>query len=205
LIGTNSSGSNQSAASYQLFLLIVVSLATIWTLRQSLSGVRIRVRDAFYKGASPLVPFILVLLVIAIQLVPLAIGASLYTLVLNNGIALNFTEKFIWGLIFGVLAFVSLYFVSSSLFAAYIVTLPDMTPMKALRSARELVRYRRWTILRKVLFLPLLLLIVTAIIMVPVISVVTPLAQWVFFILMMAAIAVVHSYMYTLYRELLHE
>jgi phosphatidylglycerophosphate synthase len=77
--------------------------------------------------------------------------------------------------------------------------------MKALRSARELVRYRRWTILRKVLFLPLLLLIVTAIMMVPVISVVTPLAQWVFFILMMAAIAVVHSYMYTLYRELLHE
>ena len=55
------------------------------------------------------------------------------------------------------------------MFALYIVTLPDMTPMKALRSARELVRYRRWTVLRKVLFLPLMLLVVAAIIMVPII------------------------------------
>jgi K+-sensing histidine kinase KdpD len=85
------------------------------------------------------------------------------------------------------------------------VTLPDMTPLKALRSARELVRYRRWTILLRVLFLPVLLLLAAAIIMVPIITLLTPLTKWMIFLLSMIAIAVVHSYMYSLYRELLHE
>jgi hypothetical protein len=93
--------------------------------------------------------------------------------------------------------------VSSSIFALYIVTLPDVTPMQALRSARELVRYRRWSIARKVLFLPVSLLVIAAVIMVPVILLVTPASEWVFFILSMLSIAVIHSYMYSLYRELL--
>ncbi len=54
-------------------------------------------------------------------------------------------------MIFFLLAMLTLIYVKSSLFALYIVTLPDMTPMKALRSARELARYRRWTVLRKIL------------------------------------------------------
>jgi hypothetical protein len=95
--------------------------------------------------------------------------------------------------------------ISSSLFALYIVTLPDMTPMKALRSARELVRHRRWTVLRKILCLPLILLVAGAVIMLPIIIVLTPLAQWVFFLLTMLALVAAHAYMYTLYRELLNE
>jgi uncharacterized membrane protein YoaK (UPF0700 family) len=95
--------------------------------------------------------------------------------------------------------------ISSSLFALYIVTLPDMTPFKALRSARELVRHRRWTVLRKILFLPIILLVVAAIIMLPIIIWLTSLAQWVFFLLTMFALVAANAYMYTLYRELLNE
>jgi len=188
---------------YQFLLVIIVSLAIIWTFRQVLAGGKARVRDGFYRGLTPLVPFILVLLVIGLQLLPLLIGSSLYSTVINNGIAVYAAEKFLWGLLFFLLALLSLYMISSSVFALYIVTLPDMTPMKALRSARELVRFRRWAILRKVLFLPLLLLIVAAVIMVPIITFATPAAQWVFFLLTMFALIAVHAYMYTLYRELL--
>jgi hypothetical protein len=94
---------------------------------------------------------------------------------------------------------------ASSLFALYIVTLPGMTPIRALRSARGLVRYRRWTVIRKILWLPLLLLLVAAVIMLPIIIWLTAVAQWVFFILSMFALLAVHSYMYALYRELLNE
>jgi hypothetical protein len=80
-----------------------------------------------------------------------------------------------------------------------------MTPMKALRSARELVRYRRWTVLRKVLWLPFVLLLAAALIMVPIIIWLTALAQWIFFLLTMFAVAAVHAYLYGLYRELLVE
>jgi hypothetical protein len=205
LIGGAGNSSSPTGGAYQLFLALIASLAIIWALRQVLAGAQFRIRDAYYRGMYPLVPFILVLLVIGLQLLPLLIGSLLYGIVSSNGIAVYFIEKLIWLLIYAALALWSLYMISSSIFALYIVTLPDMTPLKALRSAKELVRRRRWTVLRKILWLPLLLLIVAAVIMLPIIIWLTPLAQWVFFLLTMFALAAVHIYLYTLYRELLNE
>jgi hypothetical protein len=205
LVGSAGSSASQTASAYQLFLAIIGSLAIIWTLRQVLSGNHPGVRDAYYHSMYPLVPFILVLFVIGLQLIPLVVGSTLYTLVINNGIAVYAAEKIIWALLAGALALLTLYMLSSSVFALYIVTLPDMAPLQALRSARELVRYRRWTVLRKMLCLPIIFLIVAIIIMVPIIIVLTPLARWVFFILTTFALLATHGYMYTLYRELLDE
>lgn len=205
LVGSAGNASSETAAAYQLFLALIVSLAVIWALRQAMAGAQVRAKDAYYKGMYPLVPFTLVLMVVGLQLIPLLIGSALYSVVINNGIAVLFLEKALWAALFGLLASVTLYMLSSSLFALYIVTLPDMTPVKALRSARELVRNRRWTVLRKILFLPLLLLVLSAVIMLPIIILITPAAQWVFFLLTMFSTVAVHAYMYTLYRELLNE
>ncbi len=205
LVGSAGNGSSATAGAYQLFLALIVSLAVIWALRQVLAGAALRIRDAYYRGMAPLIPFVLVLLVIAVQLIPLLIGSALYSTVITNGIAVYFIEKVIWLAVFILLALVSLYLLSSSLFALYIVTLPDMTPLRALRSARELVRHRRWTVLRKILALPIILLAVAAIIMLPIIVWLTPLSRWVFFVLTMFVLTAVHTYMYTLYRELLNE
>ena len=205
LLGSAGNGSSPTAGAYQFFLGLITSLAIIWSLRQLSAGASLRVRDAYYRGMYPLVPFILVLIVIGLQLIPLLIGSTVYSLVINGGIAVYAVEKLVWALLFGLLALLSLYMISSSLFALYIVTLPDMTPMRALRSARELVRFRRWTVLRKILCLPVILLVAAAVVMVPVIIWLTTLAQWIFFLLTMFALVAVHAYMYTLYRELLNE
>jgi len=205
LVGGAGNSSSQTAGAYQLFLALITSLAVIWALRQVLAGAQLRIRDAYYRGMYPLIPFILVLVVIGLQLLPLLIGSLLYGTVSSNGIAVSAAEKILWAVLYAGLALLSLYLLSSSLFGLYIVTLPDMTPIKALRSARELVRHRRWTVLRKILWLPLLLLVTAAVIMVPIIIWLTPLAQWVFFLLTMFALVAVHAYMYTLYRELLNE
>lgn len=203
LVGTSGSSSNAAGGTYQTFLLIITSLVTIWALRQVLAGKQIRVRDAFYKGTYPLIQFILVLLVVGIQLIPLLLGSWLYSTVVGNGIASVPIEKIIWALLFFLLALLSLYMLCSSLFALYIVTLPDMTPMKALRSARELVRFRRWLVLRKIVFLPLALFVLALVLMIPIILVATILAQWVFFMLSILVLIVVNTYMYLLYRALL--
>lgn len=206
LVGSAGNNSSPTAGAYQVFLGLIASLAIIWSLRQVLAGsARLRIRDAYYRGMYPLVPFVLVMLVIGLQLLPLAIGATLYKAVITTGIAAFFIEKLFWGLLYGLLALLSIYMISSSLFALYIVTLPGMTPMKALRSARELVRHRRWTVLRKIIWLPFALLIAAAIVMLPIIIWVTPLAKWVFFLLTMFSLTAIHGYMYTLYRELLNE
>jgi hypothetical protein len=60
-------------------------------------------------------------------------------------------------------------------------------------------------VMRKVISLPLILLLVAAVIMVPIIIVITPLAQWIFFILTIFSLTATHTYMYNLYRELLRD
>lgn len=205
LVGSAGNGSSQTAGAYQLFLGLVTSLAVIWALRQILADKPLRIRDAYYRGMYPLIPFILVLIIIGLQLLPLLIGSTLYSVVITNGIAVTVIEKLLCAAIFIALALLSLYWLSSSIFALYIVTLPDMTPLQAIRSARDLVRGRRWSVLRKLLFLPVMLLVAAAVIMVPIILVLTPAAQWIFFILTMFGLVAIHAYIYTFYRELLNE
>jgi hypothetical protein len=97
----------------------------------------------------------------------------------------------------------SIYMVSASVFALYIVTLPDMTPRPALRAARDLVRFRRWTVIRRVFFLPLFLLLLLGVIIIPLILYAQAIVPIVFFMLSMLSILFIHTYLYTLYRELL--
>ena len=197
------STSTQAAGVYQVLLTILMSLVMIWTLRHVTAGERVRVKDAFYKSMTPLVPFFLVLLVIILQLLPLLIGSAIYNIVGTYGIAVTGPEKFLWGFLFVVLACVSFYMICSSLFALYIVTLPDMTPMQALRSARKLVRYRRLSVFRKLLFLPVAAGIIILVAMLPIVLLLPVIAPWAFFVIGAIGLMVAHAYLYTLYRELL--
>jgi len=205
LVGSAGGGTGQAAGTHQLLFGIVTSLAVIWALRQVLAGKTIRVRDAYYRGMYPLVPFVLVMLVIGLQLLPFVIGSTLYNLAIANGIAIGLLERLAFLLVFLLTMAWSFYMISSSLFALYIVTLPDMTPRKALRSSRDLVKGRRWPIILRLVLLPIILLVIAATIMIPIIIVLTILAKWVFFLLTMFTLVAVHAYMYTLYRELLNE
>lgn len=205
LLGSGGENATATTAAYQAILAIIFSLVLIWALRQVYAEEKgqIRIRDGFYLGMTPLITFLLVLVVVAIQLIPVIIGATLYSTVLTGGIATTAVEFILWGSILFVLALVSFYLIASSLFALYIVTLPEMTPVHALRSARELVRYRRWVVLRKIIFLPIALVVMSAIVLVPLILFVTPVAGFVLFAVTMILLPVAHSYMYALYRALL--
>jgi hypothetical protein len=205
LVGSTGNNSSQAAGSYQLSLSIITSLAVIWALRQTMSGKAVRIKDAYYRGMYPIVPFVLVIIIIGLQLLPFVIGSTLYNLVVANGIAVGAIERIGWLVAFLLTMAWSVYMISSSLFALYIVTLPDMPPLKALRSARDLVNGRRWPVILRLVFLPIVLLIVAAIIMVPIIIVLTFMAQWIFFLLSMFTLVAFHAYLYTLYRELLNE
>ena len=203
LLGPSGNSASSTAGVYQFLLILIVSLALIWVIRQLYAGNVVRVRDGFYHGMAPLVPFVLVLAVLTMQLLPMAAGLSLYSLVTSNGIAATLMEQTLWGLLAVSLSAVSLYFVSSSIFALYIVTLPDMEPMRALRSAKELVKHRRWAVLGKILLLPIILLLLAGLIMVPLILYATPLAAWAFYLIVALVLPIVHNYIYTLYRSLL--
>lgn len=205
LLATSGSSSSASASSsvYQTILYIICSLAFIWAFRQVIAKHKVGIRDSFYQGMYPLIPFLLVLLLLAVQLVPLTLGGSVYALAINAGIAIEWWEKALFLVIFISLALWSLRMFTASIFALYIVTLPDMTPLRAYRSARQLVYGRRLILWRKLLFLPLVLLLVASVVELPLIFFAPTLAVWVFFIYSMAALPISLGYLYNLYREML--
>ncbi len=205
LASSSGSGPSPTASVYQTFIIVMTILATVWVVRQQRSQEKIRVRDAYYQGMYPLVPFILITVVMGFQLIPLGIGGWLYTATINGGIAVTAIEKVLWILMIILLSLLSLYMLISSLFALYIVTLPNMTPMRALRSARQLTLHRRWTIIRKIMYLTFMLVLLAALTMLPFILWLPQIAEWVFFSISSLGLLIPVAYLYTLYRELLNE
>jgi hypothetical protein len=200
--GTGTTASGVTSA-YQTILLIIVSLVLIWVCRQLYAGHKVRIRDGYYRGMHPLVPFVLVLLCVSLQLLPALVGGFLYASLVANGILTVLWEQLVLLAVVLALVSLSIYWVCSSVFALYIVTLPEMTPLKALRSARDVVRFRRASILRKLLLLPVAVLVAAGMIMVPVALFATAAAIPVFFVLTVIGVGFVHSYLYSLYRELI--
>lgn len=201
LLGGGANGS-QSSSVLQSLLIILESLVVIWALRQLLAGKKFSVKDAYYKSMAPLVPFLLVVFVIIIQLLPVTLGAGLIALISSALIASGGVTAVAFIILLPLLGW-SIYMISSSIFGLYIVTLPDMQPRQALRSAKKLVSFRRLVIIRRVLFLPLFILLVMAAIVLPLILFVHFLVVPVFYLLSILVVLFVHAYLYSLYRGLL--
>jgi hypothetical protein len=205
LIGSSGASGSATGGTLQSILFVLESLVIIWALRHLLSDQKITVKQAWYNSMTPLIPFLLVILVIIIQLLPVTIGAVVLSVVsqsvfVNSGLA---SAVSIIALV--LMAIWSAYMICSSIFAFYIVTLPQMQPRQALRSAKELVVFRRLLVLRKILFLPVVVLVVMAAIIVPLILWATWFVPYAFYILSMLAILFVHTYLYSLYRSLLDD
>lgn len=203
LVTSGGSSSSAAGAALQVMLVIIISLVVIWTLRQLLAGKIVKIKQAFYNATNQLIPFLLVLLVIFIQLLPVTFGFSVLAAVAVAVGNISALGTLVMTVLMIVLAGWSFYMLSSSLFALYIVTLPGMQPRAALRSAKNLVRYRRFLVLRRVTFMPLAMLAIAAAIIIPLILYVTFLVTPVFFIMSGLALLFAHTYLYSLYRGLL--
>lgn len=203
LLGNLNKSASDTTSTYQLFLGLFLVLAVIWLCRKIIAGEKTSVKEAFYKGMYPIIPFILVIFVISIQLIPLSIGSFLVTTVFGNGLAVTAIEKGLWLIAFGLFALLSLYMITSSIFALFIVTLNDITPLQALRSARELVLHRRLGVFARLVILPLLIFIVLAVIFMPMVVFLPVIAEPVFLFIASFSIIFSITYLYNFYRALL--
>jgi len=204
LVGSAGTNSSSTGSALQSILIVVESLVIIWALRHLLAGQKIRVKQAYYNSTAQLIPFLLVVAVIFIQLLPVVLGAPIARAILTsafpNGGGGAVT---LMVLMSAVLIGWSLYMLSSSIVALYIVTLPDMHPRRALRSAKDLVRFRRFSIMRRLIFLPIFVLLAMATVVIPLILSATFLVAPVFFGLSMLSLLFANTYLYSLYRELI--
>jgi hypothetical protein len=203
LIGSAGASTSGTGSALQSALFVIESLVIIWALRHLLSGQSITVKMAYYRSMAPLIPFLLVLFMIIIQLLPVTLGGVILAAVATSVFTSSTVLTVFTAIIFLLLAAWSIYMISASVFALYIVTLPDMSPRPALRSAKDLVRFRRWAVIRKVFFMPIFMVLIMGIVIVPLILFAQSIVPVVFYILSMLSILFVHTYLYSLYRELL--
>ncbi len=199
----NSEANIEVANIYNMLVLVVTSLAIIWALRRSRQQEVVTTKQAFYSGMTPLVPFILTIGLLLCMLIPLAIGNTIYGVVIQNAIATTTVERILWLMFFGLTILLSMYLITSAIFSLYIVTMPNMSPLLAIKSSRNIARFRRFAIMRKLMFLPFVMSLAFVFILVPVIIFVPWLAEPVYYLLVAGSIVFSHTYTYTLYRELL--
>lgn len=195
--------SGDIAMLYQLLFILASVLALIWLFRQQQAGNKVTLKDAYYRGMYPLVPFLVVLVVIALQSIPAMIGSTLYSTVVRDRLAVTTVEQVFWFLFFILLIVLSLYLISTSLIALFIVTLPEMKPLTALKEAHALVEHRRLTVLVRVIALIAILFGTYLALVFPAVFFSAILSQVVFFILTLLIVPFSVAYLYVLYRELL--
>ena len=198
-----SAGQPTGAGLLQSLLSVVAILALLWTCREVVAGNKPRIRDTFYKSMYPLVPFVLVMGWIGLQLLPAVIGAWLYSVVSVNGLAVHLYERLLWLTVCIALGLLSLRWILGSIFALIIVTLPDMAPMAAIRSARNLVYQRRLKVLGRIVFMAVMVLFMVSLIMIPAIAFAPVVVPLLFYVVGLIALAIVVTYSYNLYIELL--
>jgi hypothetical protein len=154
---------------YAVILGLMVWLTTVWLLRNLLAGHKVRMRDGLYSAGAPIVSTFLVALVLLIQLLPIGLAAVAYSAASSSGLLEGGVEAMLFWIGAVMLGMLSLYLITSTFFALIMVTLPGMYPMRALRTAGDMVIGRRTRILGRILWMVLTLVVTWAVVLIPII------------------------------------
>lgn len=196
-------GNTQVNSTITAISVLLMSLVYIWAIRQLHAGKLIKARDAYYQGMTSIVPSALILIVISLQLIPFAVASFVYTTARAGGLFASGFEDlsfFIITLLAGLLSF---YWMTSTIIALYVVTLPGMYPFQALRAAKKLVQFQRTVVFKRVLALPILLGLAYLALLLLVIRVVSSQVFIIVELLQLLILPLIHTYLYKLYRALI--
>jgi hypothetical protein len=155
---------------FAVILGVMAWLTTVWLLRNIIAGHTIKMRDGLYNAGAPLISTLLVVLVLVIQLLPVALAAVGYSAATSSGlISGGGMPAMIFWAAAALLTLLSLYWITSSLFALIIVTLPGMYPYRALKAAGAIVLSRRIKLLLRWLWMFVCIIGIWVVIMLPII------------------------------------
>lgn len=202
---------------YSAILVLMVWLTTVWLLRTVLAGHVVKARDAIYSAGAPVISTFIVGLMLVIQLLPLAIAVIAYSAANASGLLAGGIEAMLFWIAAGLLALLSLYWITSTFFALIIVTLPGMYPFRALRTAGDVVVGRRLRILLRIVWMTVVVALVWALLLIPVILLdggikqLWPAVEWLPIVptalLILSTVSVIWSaaYIYVLYRKVVQD
>jgi len=208
--GTDGSEAQQIFA---VILFMMMWLTTVWLLRNILAGHTVKMRDGLYNAGAPFFSMVYIVLLLAVQLLPAALAVIGYSAAHQSGLLDSGIAAMLFWVVALLLGVLSLYWVSSSIFALIIITLPGMYPYQAIKTAGDMMLGRRIRILLRWAWLGVVVVVSGFVSIVPVILVDMwmtnsfPVLEWVPLVPMAvvawSACAIIWSaaYMYILYRK----
>lgn len=202
---------------YAVVIGLLTWLTTVWLLRAIIAGRKPKMRDGLYNAGAPIVPTFLIATVAIVQLLPLALALYGYSAAVASGLLEGGGEAMLFWSVAALLTILSLYWMTSTLIALVVVTLPGMYPMQALRTAGDLVIGRRMRILLRLVWMLAGIVILWILIMIPIIlfdgwlKTAVPSIAWLPLVpvalLVMSSLTVIWSasYVYLLYRKVVED
>jgi len=149
----SASGNLQPAQSvYMVITLIFAWLATVWLLREILLGRKPKLRDGLYNSGAPVLSLMCVVVVLVVQLIPIGLIVLVYAALSSIGLVSGGFGSMLFWLIAIVIATMVLYWITSTIIALVVVTLPGVYPFHALKLSGDLVVGRRLRIMLRLLW-----------------------------------------------------
>jgi hypothetical protein len=220
IMSTFSTGGLVSSPSdSQQMIMVLIALfawlAVVQLCRNIYAGGRkISVREALYSCGAPIIPMVVVSLVILAQLVPAFIAAIISSAAQITSYAQAGVEQMIFSVVVFFLISISVYWVMGSIFAMIIVTIPGTYPLLALKIAGDMVVQRRLAILKRILWLALVLILAWLVTIIPIILLANwlggwltwfkavPIVQLAMLIMTSLSLVFISCYIYALYRKI---
>lgn len=193
-------------------LYLFFSLTVVWLLRYRLAGNKVKVRDGLYSSGAPIVALFALVAIAILQLIPFALVAYVYTSAVSLGLLVGGIETAMFSGALILMAVLTLYFMTTTLFAMIIVTIPGTYPIRAYRTAKRIVAGQRLRLLFRLLFMVIIILLVWFVILVPIIIIINSINLQESFAIPLAiqivtGISLIYgvSYTYLLYRRMIDE
>lgn len=202
---------------YAGIITILTWLTCVWFLRNTLAGHKVKLRDGIYSAGAPIVSTAIIVVVFMVQLLPLALAAIGYSAASASGLLSGGVEAMLFWVVAVLLTLLSLYWITSTIIALVIVTLPGMYPFTALKVAGDMVVGRRARVMYRLLWAVLNIVIVWALIMIPIILIDSwvkglwtaiswaPIVPVVLLALSSITIVFASAYVYLLYRKVVDD
>ena len=203
---------SESQQIYTGAVFLFLWLMVVWLLRHQLAATEVQLRDALYSAGAPLISTLTIVAIALIQLLPLALVATVLSAAISSGV-LSGTAGVVVSL--GAVLLVgglTLFWLTTTFFAAIVVTIPGTYPWAALRSAKQLIAGHRVNVLLRTLWLVLVISLVCVLTVLPVIALDrtlnisgSPLVPVVLQLVTVALSIYSAAYVYVLYRRIIDE
>ena len=167
--GSSSASLTEAQQIYAGLIILLVWLTSVWLLRNIMAGRKVKLRDGLYSAGAPIVSTFIIMLILLVQLMPVAIAAIGYSAAVSTDLLSNGVQAMLFWIAAGLLVVLSLYWITSTLFALIIVTLPGMYTWQAIKSAGDIVIGRRLKILLRLLWMAFVALVTWVLVLIPLI------------------------------------